>query len=73
MDFKRPYDEQIDRIFEALAGARDLLATGRSDGLVIGLAPALAEIMTRRHGERAEMVINNTWRVDPTMRRDANV
>ena len=63
---------RCDGIFEALAGAKELLAVGRSDGLVISLSPALADIMPRRDGERAEMVINNTWRVDPNTRRDAN-
>lgn len=70
MEVSTPYDDQIDRIFEALAAAKDLLVVGRSDGLVIGLSPALAAIMLARHGERAETVINNTWRVDPMQRRD---
>ena len=63
-------DDQIDRIFEALMAAESLLAVGRADGLVIGLSPALAANIARRHGERAEMVLNNTWRVDPTKARD---
>jgi hypothetical protein len=70
MNTSTPYDDQIDRIFEALAAAKDLLAVGRSDGLVIGLSPAIAAIMRHRHGERADMVINNTWLVDPNRRRD---
>jgi hypothetical protein len=73
MSSSTPYDVQIDRIFEALLAAEPLLTTGRAygGGLVIGLSPALAAIMVRRHGERAEMVLNNTWRVDPKRRRDA--
>src|SRR4051812_34095564 len=64
--------EHIDRLFKGLVAAHQLLATGRSDGLVIGLSPALAEIIARRHGERAELVLNNTWRVNPKGRRDVN-
>jgi hypothetical protein len=66
-----PYKEQIDHIFEALLASEQLLTTGRSLGLVIGLSPALAEDIARRHGERFATVLNNTWRVDPDRRRDA--
>lgn len=72
MNSSTPYDDQIDRIFEALLAAEPLLTTGRAfGGLVIGLSPALAAAIAQRHGERAEMVFNNTWRVDPKRRRDA--
>jgi hypothetical protein len=60
-----PYKEQIDGIFETLLASEQLLTTGRSLGLVIGLSPALAEDIARRHGERAAAVLDNTWRVDP--------
>lgn len=67
-----PYDDQIDRIFEALVAAEPLLTTGRAFGdFIIGLSPALAAAIAQRHGQRAEMVLNNTWRVDPTRKRDA--
>jgi hypothetical protein len=72
MNSSTTYDGQIDRIFEALLAAEPLLTTGRAlGGLVIGLSPALAAAIAQRHGERAEMVLNNTWRVDPKRRRDA--
>jgi len=70
MNIPTPYDDQIDRLFEALAAAEPLLTIVRADGLVIGLSPALAAAIAQHHGDRAEMVLNNTWRVDPKRRRD---
>ena len=65
-----PSDDQIVRLFEALVAAEELLTIGRSDGLVVGLSPALAAMILHRHGERATIVVNDTWRVDPMTERD---
>ena len=60
-----PLAEQIDRLFDALKSMPELLREGRAYGIAIGLSPALAEQMMRRHGADAATVFHNTWRVDP--------
>ena len=56
--------EQIDKLFFTLKSMPELLQTGRAYGLAVGLSPALAREMARRHGEEAASVFLNTWRVD---------
>ena len=65
------FNEQIDVIFHALILAQKLLVEGRSKGLAIGISRLLAANIVRRHGEKAaEIVIKNTWRVNPWSRRN---
>ena len=60
------FAEQIDCLFAALQQATDLLTVGRAYGFCVGLSPALAAEIAKRHGEAAARVLSNTWRVDPT-------
>jgi hypothetical protein len=60
------YAEQIDELFRALKSIPALLQQGRTYGLAVGLSPVLVQQMLLRHGEEANLILLNTWRVDPT-------
>jgi hypothetical protein len=60
------FGKEIDCLFAALQQVADLLALGRAYGLCVGLSPALAAEIAKRHGDAATTVLSNTWRVNPT-------
>ena len=60
------FSKEIDCLFAALQQVTGLLALGRAYGLCVGLSPALAAEIVKRHGEAGARVVNNTWRVNPT-------